>query len=792
MGWLLHDMATHVTPSSRLPETFCEAESLLGIKAPQRNSVWQRALLKYPGQVITKACLKSVTDESITSDTLAVAPKPSATPWTTSDSCRWWTPLWILVLVRTVFGVGIDLDPFSERKCNRERVRANKYYSENHDGYSRVNPWFKKVFANPPGGTTNGKSNMGRALKRAVKEYEEGNIECCILVLKVAVGYHCVHLPSLDDLCHFLMFSEAFQQLTPKMRDDLGINSTRLSCSDRACNGFEIALRLEVQSRLEVKEVEEAIFLVVAVTILSSYEWLQRGRVAQLVGGDGPFHWPRRKHAKALEEELLKVVNKEAGSTKDAVLLTDYFGMTPTPWGFGAARNRSPGVLEPLLPEGHEVGTAVAIASASIEQLRVLCGDTPHGIFRDKEGKERLWLTTESISQVDTSVGVQDFMDVLGGRASALKPFCFGELWANVLVDPEVLRPIEEAMHRVSQVAELEARRDPEETEGAPTADYFLTLLTKVGTAQADAGDVSFSFASLFPVGTSRHELEGFWKQLELLNHVVQSKRNRNKWLRLGKFVNMVPKEFIPHLVEACTATLSEVSRGQCLGVNHLMRYCVQGDLSAVASPGWREALLVEIVAHRRTGGDRAPRRDMFVAEDEHDETEEESEEEIEEMDVDEARLAEPEVERPLSPPLAPAPRKTRTPSARGTPQKAPRPPSKNKHVHGTVHPENLVTSKAFEVMNTYKNDTDMAVPAPATARDPEEAAPEWIIPGVVKDLHEGDPTEYTATLKRHGHNWIILKTKEEFAKYGLAMPPPSSTHTAVVIMVCSLPTPLC
>ncbi|KAK3248101.1 hypothetical protein CYMTET_42421 [Cymbomonas tetramitiformis] len=42
-----------------------------------------------------------------------------------------------------------------------------------------------------------------------------------------------VHLPALDDLCRFLMFSEAFQQLTPEMRDDLGITSTRLSCSDR-------------------------------------------------------------------------------------------------------------------------------------------------------------------------------------------------------------------------------------------------------------------------------------------------------------------------------------------------------------------------------------------------------------------------------------------------------------------------------------------------------------------------------------------------------------------------------
>ncbi len=45
------------------------------------------------------------------------------------------------------------------------------------------------MFANPPGGITNGKSNMGRALKRALKEFEEGNIECCIMLLKVSVGY---------------------------------------------------------------------------------------------------------------------------------------------------------------------------------------------------------------------------------------------------------------------------------------------------------------------------------------------------------------------------------------------------------------------------------------------------------------------------------------------------------------------------------------------------------------------------------------------------------------------------
>ncbi|KAK3272271.1 hypothetical protein CYMTET_19424 [Cymbomonas tetramitiformis] len=86
--------------------------------------------------------------------------------------------------------------------------------------------------------------------------------------------------------------------------------------------------------------------------------------------------------------------------------------------------------------------------------------------------------------------------------------------------------------------------------------------------------------------------------------------------------------------------------------------------------------------------------------------------------------------------------------------------------------------------MNTFKNDTNMD--APATTRDCEEATPEWI-PGVVKELLDDEGAGYTATLKRHGANWIKLTTEEEFAKYGLVMPPESTTHTCVVIVVYNL-----
>eukprot|EP00854_Cymbomonas_tetramitiformis_P003769 gene3769-4716_t len=44
---------------------------------------------------------------------------------------------------------------------------------------------------------------MGRALKRAVKEFEEGIIECCILVLNVAVGYQ--WFEAVDTLPHVFL-----------------------------------------------------------------------------------------------------------------------------------------------------------------------------------------------------------------------------------------------------------------------------------------------------------------------------------------------------------------------------------------------------------------------------------------------------------------------------------------------------------------------------------------------------------------------------------------------------------
>ncbi|KAK3288920.1 hypothetical protein CYMTET_3623 [Cymbomonas tetramitiformis] len=103
---------------------------------------------------------------------------------------------------------------------------------------------------------------------------------------------------------------------------------------NRACNGFEVALRLEVQNRLEAGELEEAIFLVILATLLNSYSWLQDGQLAKLVGGQGPFHWPRREHGPAIEALLLSIVNVE-DAEEGSMIIPDFFGADPTPYGLG-------------------------------------------------------------------------------------------------------------------------------------------------------------------------------------------------------------------------------------------------------------------------------------------------------------------------------------------------------------------------------------------------------------------------------------------------------------------------
>lgn len=102
------------------------------------------------------------------------------------ESKEWGTPEFYVHKVQMVFGDGIDLDPASCAAAN-EWVGARIYYSKENDGLSQ--PWFGRVFLNPPYSKTGGKSNQEIWAAKLVAEYEAGNVKEAILLTKASIGY---------------------------------------------------------------------------------------------------------------------------------------------------------------------------------------------------------------------------------------------------------------------------------------------------------------------------------------------------------------------------------------------------------------------------------------------------------------------------------------------------------------------------------------------------------------------------------------------------------------------------
>ncbi len=101
-----------------------------------------------------------------------------------SESKEWYTPAYIIEMARDVLG-GIDLDPAS---CSEAQaiVQAEAYCTIAEDGFSQ--PWMGRVWLNPPYGTE-GEGAAGWA-RKLVREYEVGQIDAAILLVKAALGYN--------------------------------------------------------------------------------------------------------------------------------------------------------------------------------------------------------------------------------------------------------------------------------------------------------------------------------------------------------------------------------------------------------------------------------------------------------------------------------------------------------------------------------------------------------------------------------------------------------------------------
>ncbi|EFJ48146.1 hypothetical protein VOLCADRAFT_104840 [Volvox carteri f. nagariensis] len=104
-----------------------------------------------------------------------------------SDTCEWYTPDFILDLVRELFTPGcIDLDPCSCAAANT-RVRATSFYDEATDGLAEGSAWR----GNPAFGVRRGQSLQGLFFGRCMREYQAGNVRQAVvlLILKAGIGY---------------------------------------------------------------------------------------------------------------------------------------------------------------------------------------------------------------------------------------------------------------------------------------------------------------------------------------------------------------------------------------------------------------------------------------------------------------------------------------------------------------------------------------------------------------------------------------------------------------------------
>ena len=192
-----------------LPTVFDHLKALTPLSSEARKDVWGIALES--GEPITLASLKVIASgrdrlrraptRPTQSDKHTAVDVPVATStslvFLNSKNCRWGTPSDLVLSVREVL-TSIDLDPFSESLFNKT-VRARVIFTKAMNGFNRewvgrvgrrvLHRGQTRVFMNPPAGTYRGRSQMGMALKKAIREYRRGTIHSCIALVKAAVGY---------------------------------------------------------------------------------------------------------------------------------------------------------------------------------------------------------------------------------------------------------------------------------------------------------------------------------------------------------------------------------------------------------------------------------------------------------------------------------------------------------------------------------------------------------------------------------------------------------------------------
>jgi hypothetical protein len=103
----------------------------------------------------------------------------------TCEDDSWYTPSWIVELVRRVLGE-IDLDPCSSEVANWT-VKATEYYTVADNGL--MQPWHGRVFCNPPSRAGDKTARPHLWANKLLGEYETGRVASAVLLVKSVLGY---------------------------------------------------------------------------------------------------------------------------------------------------------------------------------------------------------------------------------------------------------------------------------------------------------------------------------------------------------------------------------------------------------------------------------------------------------------------------------------------------------------------------------------------------------------------------------------------------------------------------
>jgi ParB-like chromosome segregation protein Spo0J len=101
------------------------------------------------------------------------------------ESEEYYTPPEYIEAAREVLGI-IELDPASCEMA-QEWVKAETFYTIADDGLRQK--WSGRVWLNPPYGKEGNDSNQGLWSQKLITEYEAGNVQEAILLVKAALGY---------------------------------------------------------------------------------------------------------------------------------------------------------------------------------------------------------------------------------------------------------------------------------------------------------------------------------------------------------------------------------------------------------------------------------------------------------------------------------------------------------------------------------------------------------------------------------------------------------------------------